>query len=46
GRLVEVQGTAEGQPFSRDEHDALLDLALAGIDELLALQAQALSGGP
>lgn len=46
GRLVEVQGTAEGQPFSRGEHDALLDLALAGIDELLALQAQALSGGP
>ncbi|NNF26457.1 MAG: ribonuclease PH [Gemmatimonadetes bacterium] len=45
GRLVEVQGTAEGHPFDRDEHDALLDLALAGIDELLALQAQALSAG-
>ena len=40
GRLVEVQGTAEGQPFSRDQHDELLDLALAGIQELLAHQAR------
>ncbi len=43
GRLVEVQGTAEGLAFTRDDHDRLLDLALAGIDELLARQAQVLS---
>jgi ribonuclease PH len=40
-RLVEVQGTAEGEPFTRDAHDELLDLALAGIDQLFILQAQA-----
>ena len=39
GLLVEVQGTAEGAPFSRDELTSLLDLASSGIDELLdALQ--------
>ena len=38
GRIVEVQGTAEGEPFSRGQHDEMLDLALAGIDELCALQ--------
>ena len=38
GRLVEVQATAERDPFSRDELDALLDLAAAGIDELVAAQ--------
>ena len=32
GRLVEVQGTAEGEPFSRSDLDALLDLAGAGIE--------------
>ena len=42
GRLVEVQGTAEGEPFSRRSHDELLDLAMVGIDELLARQAEAL----
>ncbi len=31
GRLVEVQGTAEGNPFPRDDLDRLLDLALEGI---------------
>ena len=44
-RLVEVQGTAEGQAFTRAEHDDLLDLALEGIDELLALQTEALTRG-
>lgn len=38
GLLVEVQGTAEGAPFARAQHDALLDLALAGCAELAALQ--------
>ena len=40
GELVEVQGTAEGQPFSRDNFDELLDMALSGIEELTALQRQ------
>jgi len=38
GGLVEVQGTAEGEPFSRKEMDALLDLAEKGIRELIAKQ--------
>ena len=38
GLLVEVQGTAEGLPFSREELDGLLDLAKAGIDQIGALQ--------
>ena len=42
GTLVEVQGTAEGEPFSRAELDALLDLATAGIQELTAFQQDAL----
>jgi ribonuclease PH len=41
GRLVEVQGTAEGVPFSRAAMDQLLDLALAGCAELFALQRRA-----
>ena len=44
GGLVEVQGTAEGDPFRRDELDALLDLATSGIEVLLAAQARALAG--
>jgi ribonuclease PH len=43
GELIEVQGTAEGAPFRRDELDALLDLALGGIRELTELQAGALA---
>ena len=38
GRLVEVQGTAEGAPFDRAAHDAMLDLALAGCAELAERQ--------
>ena len=38
GRLVEVQGTAEGHPFSRAELDDLLDLALDGIRRLVVSQ--------
>ncbi len=41
GTVVEVQGTAEGEPFSRAQHDEMLDLALAGIEELCVLQRQA-----
>jgi ribonuclease PH len=42
GDFVEVQGTAEGTPFHRDELDALLDLAVAGCAELTKLQQEAL----
>jgi ribonuclease PH len=42
GGFVEVQGTAEGAPFSRAEMDALLALAGQGIGGLVALQRQAL----
>lgn len=41
GLLVEVQGTAEGAPFTRDELDQMLDLAHAGIEELVEVQKQA-----
>ncbi|MFE9169581.1 ribonuclease PH [Streptomyces kebangsaanensis] len=43
GRFVEVQGTAEAEPFARDELDALLDLAVAGCAELAAIQQTALA---
>ena len=43
GNFVEIQGTAEGEPFSRDELDALMDLAGKGIGELVALQKEALA---
>jgi ribonuclease PH len=42
GAFIEIQGTAEGHAFRRHELDALLNLAAAGIGELLALQTQAL----
>ena len=42
GGLVEVQGTAEGEPFSRAEMNTLLDLAEAGIARLIATQKEAL----
>ncbi|RKW44171.1 MAG: ribonuclease PH [Lautropia sp.] len=42
GGLVEIQGTAEGAPFSRQQASELLDLAAKGIDELVRLQRAAL----
>jgi len=42
GGMVEVQGTAEGAPFSRKELDALLALAEGGIGQLIAAQKAAL----
>ena len=42
GRLVEIQGTAEGEPFTKDEMSRLLDLASGGIARLVALQREAL----
>ena len=42
GKLVEVQGTAEGVPFDREELNALLDIALKGTGELAKIQQTAL----
>jgi ribonuclease PH len=38
GRLIEVQGTAEDQPFTREELEQLLDIATHGVDQLIAMQ--------
>ncbi len=43
GGFVEVQGTAEGLPFSREQMDVLLELAAVGIRRLGAMQKQALA---
>jgi ribonuclease PH len=45
-RLLEIQGTAEGAPFSRAELNAMLDMAQAGISELQAQQKAALAAAP
>jgi len=45
GGLVEVQGTAEGAPFAREQMDALVDLAIAGLEPLFAAQARAVVDG-
>ena len=42
GELIEVQGTAEGRPFSRGDFDRVLALALDGIAQLIAAQRAAL----
>ncbi len=43
GRLVEVQGTAEGHPFERAQLDGLMDLAMSGVANLVTLQRELLS---
>jgi len=43
GHFVEVQGTAEGHAFRREELDSLLDLATQGINQLLTMQEQVLT---
>jgi ribonuclease PH len=45
GGFMEVQGTAEGAPFSREELNDMLDLAASGIDELIGIQKAALAQG-
>jgi ribonuclease PH len=42
GEFIEVQGTAEGQAFSREDLNAMLELAAGGIDELIRQQKEAL----
>jgi len=44
GGFIEVQGTAEGAPFARDQLNGMLDLAADGISELIARQKAALAG--
>lgn len=44
GKIIEIQGTAEEKPFSRDELDALYDLAEKGIRELIEEQKLSLAG--
>ncbi len=46
GRFIEVQGTAEGLPFSRDELGSLLDFGIAGIEEIVLLQQEMTSEAP
>jgi ribonuclease PH len=41
--IVEVQGTAEGNAFNRNELDGMLDLAQQGIQELVAIQRKVLA---
>ena len=43
GRLVEVQATAERDPFSRELLDELLDLAASGCEEIVAAQDAAVA---
>ena len=38
GKFIEIQGTAEETPFSREAYDQMLDLAVGGIQELVRLQ--------
>ena len=41
GRLVEVQATAEKEPFTRERLDELLELAAVGIEQIAAAQEEA-----
>ena len=45
GGFIEVQGTAEGHAFHREEFDRMLDLAESGIRDLMTAQTAALAGG-
>jgi ribonuclease PH len=44
GRFIEVQGTAERAPFTRDQMETLLGLAAQGIQSLVAIQREAIAG--
>jgi ribonuclease PH len=43
GKLIEVQGTAEGEPFSFEELDEMLNIAKHGLRELFDIQKAALA---
>src|SRR5207302_10256957 len=42
GRFIEVQGTAEGLPFSREQMDELLELGRKGVEQLIGVQREAI----
>jgi len=44
GKLIEVQVTAEGEPFPRDLFDALLDLAQKGVEGIVKVQQETIAG--
>jgi ribonuclease PH len=46
GRIVELQGTAEGAPFERVELDAMLVMAENGVRDLIAMQQDAIKAQP
>ena len=46
GRFIEVQGTAEGLPFTRGELDTLLELGVKGITEIVELQEEMTASPP
>jgi ribonuclease PH len=43
GRFIELQGTAEREPFSREQMDKLVALGMVGIEELIGLQKQVIA---
>jgi ribonuclease PH len=43
GRFIEVQGTAEREPFTRDQMESLMALARKGIESLIAIQKEAIA---
>lgn len=44
GKFIEIQGTAEGEPYTREETDKILNAATASINELVKLQRSAVNG--
>ena len=42
GKIVEIQGTAEGEPFSQEDYSRLMSLAQKGISQLIQLQKEVL----
>jgi ribonuclease PH len=44
GEFVEVQGTAEGKPFSKEKMDSLIEMARGGINQLFEIQRNSLGG--
>jgi ribonuclease PH len=44
GKFIELQGTAEREPFTRDQMDQMLVLAEAGVNKLFEIQRMALAG--
>jgi ribonuclease PH len=45
GKFIEVQGTAEGEPFSKDDLDTFLELGADGIKKIIGIQKESISAG-